>query len=92
MIKNRKPLRLIRPVWVKIQNDEVCSDVHDVPRWIAAIKSCHHLIGEAIQQLHHISLIHDIEESEVEQNDRSTWNLEERHDKDETALSMPGTH
>lgn len=92
MIKNRKSLCLICPIREKIQNDEVCSDVHNVPRWIAAIKSCHHLIGVAIQQFHHISLVHDIEESKVEQNDGSSWNLEEQHDKDKTAISMPDTY
>lgn len=92
VIKNRKSLCLICPIWEKIQNDKVCSDVHNVPRWIAAIESCHHPIGVSIQQFHHISLVHDIEESKVEQKDGSTWNLEEQHDKDKTAVSMPDTY
>lgn len=69
---------LVRPVGVEIEDNKVCADVHDFPRWVSAIKPRHHLIGVSIQQLDHISLVHDVEESEVKQDDRRTRDLEKQ--------------
>lgn len=78
LIDQGEPLRLVRPVWVEIQDNKVCADVNNFSRWVTPVEPRHHLTGVTIQQLDHIRLVHDVEESEVKQDDRRTRDLEKQ--------------
>lgn len=69
LIDHGEPLGLVRPVRVEIQDNKVGADVNNFPRWVSPIEPRHHLIGVTVQQLNHICLVHDVEESEVKEDD-----------------------
>lgn len=59
---------LVGAVRVEVENDEVARDVHRLPWWAAPVKARHHLVGVTVQQLHHVGLVRDVEEGEVEED------------------------
>lgn len=59
---------LVGAVRVEVENDKVARDVHRLPWWAAPVKARHHLVGVTVQQLHHVGLVRDVEEGEVEED------------------------
>lgn len=68
MVKRSKALSLVGAVRVEVQDDKVARDIHQLPRRAAPVKARHHLVGVAVQELHHVRLIRDVEEGEVEED------------------------
>lgn len=67
---------LVGAVRVEVEDDEVARDVHHLPWRAAPVEACHHLVGVTVQQLHHVSLIRDVEEGEVEEDGGCSGDLD----------------
>lgn len=67
LVKQSKSLGLVGAVRVEVQYDKVTRDIHQLPRRAAPVKACHHLVGVAVQKLHHVRLVGDVEKGEVEE-------------------------
>lgn len=59
---------LVGAVRVEVEYDKVTRDVHQLPWRAAPVEARHHLVGVTVQQLHHVGLVRDVEESEVEED------------------------
>lgn len=68
LVKQSKSLCLVGTVWEEVEYDKVARDVDELPRRTAPVEPCHHLVGVAVQQLHHVRLVGDVEEGEVEED------------------------
>lgn len=68
MVKQSKSLRLVGPVRVEVHYDGVARDVHQLPRRAAPVEARHHPVGVAVQELHHVRLVGDLKEGEVEED------------------------
>lgn len=67
LVKQSKSLGLVGAVRVEVQYDKVTRDIHQLPWRATPVEACHHLVGVAIQQLHHVRLVGDVEKGEVEE-------------------------
>lgn len=74
LVQDSKSLGLVDAIREEIQNDEVQRDIEG-QRWAApAVKADQDAVGVAVQQLHHVCRIPDIEYREVEMDARGSRN------------------
>lgn len=68
LVEQGEALGLVGAVRVEVENDEVARDVHHLPWRAAPVEARHHLVCVSVQQLHHVALVRDVEEGEVEED------------------------
>lgn len=61
-------MSLVGAVRVEVQDDKVARDIHQIPWRAVPVEARHHLVGIAVQELHHVRLNGDVEEGEVEED------------------------
>lgn len=69
-------MSLIGAIWEEVQNNKVSCDVHQPPRRAAPVETGHHLPGVAIEKLHHVGLVRDVKEGEVEEDGVGSGDLD----------------
>lgn len=68
MVKQSKSLGLVGAIREEVQDDVVARDVHQLPRRAAPVEARHYVVGVAVQDLHHVRLVGDLKEGEVEED------------------------
>lgn len=68
LVKQGEALGLVGAVRVEVEDDEVARHVHHLPWRAAPVEARHHLVGVTVQQLHHVGLVRDVQEGEVEED------------------------
>lgn len=76
MVKQSKSLGLVGAVRVEVHYDKVARDVHQLAWRAAPVEARHHLVGVAVQELHHVRLVRDVEEGEVEEDGGGSRDLD----------------
>lgn len=76
MVEQGEALGLVGAVRVEVEYDEVARDVYQLPGWAAPVEARHHLVGVTVQQLHHVCLVRDVEEGEVEEDGGRSGDLD----------------
>ena len=67
LVEKGESLGPVGAVGVEVQDDVVRRDVEHLPRRVAPVEACQHPVAVAVQQLHHVRLVRDVEEGEVEE-------------------------
>lgn len=76
MVKQSESLSLVGAVGEEVQNDKVARDVHQLPRRAAPVEAGDHLVGVSVQKLHHVRLVGDVKEGEVEEDGGGSRDLD----------------
>lgn len=76
LVQKSEALGLVGAVREEVQDDKVSCDVHQLPRGAAPVEAGHYLVGVAVQELHHVRLIGDVKEGEVEEDGEGTGDLD----------------
>lgn len=76
LVKQSEALGLVGAVRVEVEDDKVARDVDQLPRRAAPVEPRHHLVGVAVQELHHVRLVGDVEVGEVEEDGGGSGDLD----------------
>ena len=77
LVEQGESLGPVGAVRVEVQDDVVGGDVDQLPwRRVAPVKARQHPVAVAVQQLHHVRLVGDVEEGEVEEDGGSAGHVD----------------